>query len=636
MEAYLLLVSLGPVQDFIASARRCQDLWYGSWLLSELSRTTAKAIQDAASSLAETNDEAPLIFPASNLDGDDGKPSVANKILALVRGPRSYLEDVAETGVHAMEVRLEELAEEAFDRVAARDPDHYFHLALARKQVDEMMEYLWVAAPLSGDDDQAYEEARREAERALSARKNTRDWGPVPWHDLAGDGVPKSALDGARESVVHESAYDRLEPAVLRRRYFVRRSERLCGVGMMKRVGTDPEVQPDGAGRPAFHSTSHMAAAPLLTRIARLGARGERAVAAYFDATQAAGVSLRRHRIRPGMKAAARIGGLDVPRTFQGHDGYVFFEDRLPELVEESGCSRDQVPELRRALRGCLGALGIGVPCPYYALLQADGDHMGRAIDALGSMDRQRTLGRALDEFSLGCREIVEDHAGSLIYAGGDDVLALLPLHTVLDCTAKLAGSFSDALRGLSLSEVTLPTLSAGIAITHHLSPMRDALELVRATERVAKDDAGRNALAIAVSKRSGGTLSIFGRWSEPNPLHERLAKWRDFFSADEIPAKFAHELEQAVAPFEVQSGPDPDPKAVADALAGLAARALGRRRARHGEAPVARAAQDEVRARLTAGDNPLSAARALAAELQVARLLRDAHRIAFGGEATE
>ena len=37
----LFLVTLGPVQDFIASARRTRDLHFGSWLLSELSRAAA-------------------------------------------------------------------------------------------------------------------------------------------------------------------------------------------------------------------------------------------------------------------------------------------------------------------------------------------------------------------------------------------------------------------------------------------------------------------------------------------------------------------------------------------------------------------------------------------------------------------
>lgn len=53
--SHLLLVSLGPVQDFIAQARRMRDLWFGSHLLSELSRAVAKALALQG---------AELIFPA--------------------------------------------------------------------------------------------------------------------------------------------------------------------------------------------------------------------------------------------------------------------------------------------------------------------------------------------------------------------------------------------------------------------------------------------------------------------------------------------------------------------------------------------------------------------------------------------
>ena len=85
---YLLSIAIGPVQDFIATARRSRDLWFGSWLLSELSEVVARAI-------GEEN----LIFP-SNLNGN-----VVNKILAIVpdiddsfeKNLRKAIEDRLET-----------------------------------------------------------------------------------------------------------------------------------------------------------------------------------------------------------------------------------------------------------------------------------------------------------------------------------------------------------------------------------------------------------------------------------------------------------------------------------------------------------------------------------------------------------
>src|SRR3990172_5765967 len=45
-EPSLLLFSIGPIQDFIATARKTQDLWAGSYMLSYISWTAMKAISE--------------------------------------------------------------------------------------------------------------------------------------------------------------------------------------------------------------------------------------------------------------------------------------------------------------------------------------------------------------------------------------------------------------------------------------------------------------------------------------------------------------------------------------------------------------------------------------------------------------
>jgi CRISPR/Cas system CMR-associated protein Cmr5 small subunit len=77
MSRCLLQISIGPVQDFISAARRTRDLWFGSYLLSEISKAAAKAVKNGGGR---------LIFP--NLDGmspkeiDSEECNVANVILA--------------------------------------------------------------------------------------------------------------------------------------------------------------------------------------------------------------------------------------------------------------------------------------------------------------------------------------------------------------------------------------------------------------------------------------------------------------------------------------------------------------------------------------------------------------------------
>ncbi|HNJ44386.1 MAG TPA: type III-B CRISPR-associated protein Cas10/Cmr2, partial [Acidobacteriota bacterium] len=58
---HVFVVSIGPVQDFIASARRSRDLWFGSWMLSELAKAAALKIIEL-----NGNRDGCLIFPSPN------------------------------------------------------------------------------------------------------------------------------------------------------------------------------------------------------------------------------------------------------------------------------------------------------------------------------------------------------------------------------------------------------------------------------------------------------------------------------------------------------------------------------------------------------------------------------------------
>ena len=85
---YLIEIAVGPVQEFIASARKLRDLWSGSTLLSELSKCVAKSMLSQGCY---------LIFPAPANASDlefRSELVVANKILAEYEGdnPREVVE----------------------------------------------------------------------------------------------------------------------------------------------------------------------------------------------------------------------------------------------------------------------------------------------------------------------------------------------------------------------------------------------------------------------------------------------------------------------------------------------------------------------------------------------------------------
>jgi len=535
MPQTIILASIGPVQDFIAAARRCQDLWFGSWLLSDLSKAFARAVMEQVPGPAPHE---AIVFPGATSAqalraGSD--ELVANKILARVPTDLAGAAQIAKEARESMRGRLAWLRDTIFDKIGVNDPERAsnFLLDRANAQVLDLIECHYVCVE---EDAAGYEPARKKAESLLAARKVTRTFSPVTWADA----VPKSSIDGLRESVLLERVYDR--PAEwLRTRYGLRPHERLCGVGLLKRWGDELDVRRKMIHH-RFSSTSHAAALPFLVGLAaRLRKEPEgdlaRRLAEFRQTVEHTLGDVGRQALESAPRALDGVGHID---------GELLFESRINELAQEAGTAgTDAVARVQHSLRRLIAAAGIrpSAPIPYYAILLADGDRMGAAISALGDFDKHRELSIRLASFAGTVQEIVEGHLGSLVYSGGDDVLALLPLHTVLACADDLRTGFAARLEAFPGK----PTLSVGVAICHHIEDLGAGLELARNAEKLAKRT--RNALAIIVDKRGGAPLAVDGSWArapdDPTdlPIQERLALFRDMYLDGSISAKAGFEL---------------------------------------------------------------------------------------------
>jgi CRISPR-associated protein Cmr2 len=525
--AHLLIVTLGPIQDLIAAARRTRDLWFGSWLLSELSKATAQAMA------RECGPES-LVFPGvSNFSelGPGTGTSVANKIVVRVPDGKDPAA-VAKRGGDGMRARLDEIRKEAFAKIRPLHPRHFDQPA-AEAQVADLIEFTWVTAPEPGE--KGYGGARRRAESLLAARKNTRLWSQVSW----GAQVPKSSIDGERESVLHEDLFDgvikkEISPEDVRKRYGVGPKERLCGVGLLKRHGTHPSKKYGHR----FISTGHLAAWPIHYRTKGLDDPPlKEAWGKYLHALEEGGIQLEEQEVVQGP-------GWRHP-IFGPYDGSLLFENRLPELFEEvtdPERRKEGLRTARLALAEFLKKLGVSTPLPYYAILVADGDRMGKAIERQETFEMHQRLSGKLDQFAQSVRSTVEgDYAGELVYSGGDDVLAFVPLHHAVACARKLAADFKEQLAGFPAGEDgQTPTLSAGIGVSHFMDPLRGALRLARKAEGLAKEK--RNSLAIIVDKRSGPPVAVSGVWGT---LDKRLTDYVIVHREDKVPDGAAYELEE-------------------------------------------------------------------------------------------
>ncbi len=593
---YLVSIAIGPVQDFIASARRSRDLWFGSWLLSELSKAAARKIAEGHK----------LIFPAIDDPKDLERGSdfnVVNKLTAIIETAdvKAFVGEVHE----AAKDELARLRNEAFKRFESEG--QYFDRTAADKQVADLLEFYWAAVPLP--DENLYLAVRQQAEALLTARKNTRAFASTKgWAQV---GVPKSSLDGWRESVIHEDAYktNGLSAEERRQLFDTRPGERLCGVGLLKRLGKKGDEE-------GFFSTSHVAAFPLLSNLRETD---QAAVARYFqqlnDIDQSAWSGVSGNGSSPDHTRIASI----FRRGEKPCDGRLLFEDRLAEYFEKKNVlpevSKKKIDVAKKALREFLkSALGDRKPHPYYALLLADGDGMGKAIEALSTHHQHRDLSSKLSEFAKGVRAIVETtHHGSLIYAGGDDVLAFVPLHQIVQCAKALSDAFKTTLNNGT-------TLSIGVAICHHLDPLSDALTLVRAAEQEAKRFPDKDALCLKLDKRGGETTTVVDHWGK---LDARLEFFTLLFVADKLPDGVAYEFQKLAHQLALVPG----------AIPGEVKRILKRKRAGHGEEKL----DKKVIARLWQDLKDLESAKPkdgslarLAEELIIARALAVAHEQSF------
>lgn len=489
---HLILIAVGPVQEFIAASRKLRDLWYGSTLLSELSKSVAAALHA---------ERCELVFPAPANAVKELKQGsaliAANKILAVCPvgvEPAAVVKKAQSVYRAAWLARCRE-AQDRFPRGLRLNAERF------QSQVEDFGEFYAVWVPLEG----GYADARGRAENLLAARKAARCFSAPAWD---GAGLPKSSLDGVRESVfdAHNTGDTR-----------VKRGEVLDAVGAVKRFGGRP---------PKFETLSDLATIPWKEGVRALK-DGPLALGEFERAVQSVLTEW------PDERGTAS----SVNELLYAHN--------LADALDRRGLAGTEVErQARQALRPLVEALGE--PSAYACLLLGDGDRMGRALDALKDAAAHRTFSLALSAFAAQASEIVARHQGGLVYSGGDDVMACLPLHAALDCADQLRRTFENTMHDAFPEKAEVPTFSVGLVIVHHSDDLGGIRKLAQEAERAAKDRAGRNALCVIQDKRSGGKMTVFGKWEgngKRQGIVDRLRRLQELYETSGLSSRLGYQL---------------------------------------------------------------------------------------------
>ena len=201
----------------------------------------------------------------------------------------------------------------------------------------------------------------------------------------------------------------------------------------------------------------------------------------------------------------------------------------------------------------------------YYALVKFDGDTMGmwltgkvkdfpkikdilhstyereieNDIKLLISTSLHAQISEALKDFSLNVvPRVTEEYNGVLVYSGGDDVFAMIPIENILDYVDAIRRFYSGETFDLEfprreklVSEngyiklekegktqdlyftMGKATGSAGIVIAHYSTPLSFVIEKANEAEHRAKHEYHRNAFVFTIIRGSGQITNVGAKW---------------------------------------------------------------------------------------------------------------------------
>ncbi len=505
---YLFLFTIGPVQSFIAQARKTQDLYAGSQILSDLIHYA----MSWATSTWENHSSVEIIYPY--FDGTTVNSSYPNRFVAKYTG-----DNIANFG-EALNDEVHRFFRE--DIVLSSIGSTYY--AVCEHQITDFLETYWAAVLLTED----YSKSMTNLEKELAAIKNYRCFKQLPQSETG----RKCSLNGFYNALYYRKT-DKDSTDVVTRKYLdancqlfeptdtaavslmqLQHGEGLCGISFVKRFYK---------ATPSFKSTANIAL--MATLEALKNAKELNAFLRHFG------------------------------KNLDTINGQLFFSENLNKDYLKSQGERFSENFIRTAidlLRGIekLAASKNLKLHKYYAVLVFDADNMGKQIEACTSKEIHNQLSEKLSSYASWAKDFVDSkNYGRSIYAGGDDFLGMLTLPTLFTTLTALREKFATDFADENL------TFSAGVCIAHYKTPLGEVLKYTRAMEKKAKKHrTSKDCLGIAVLKHSGEIHETVLPWkADTHWITEYLADITDDLK-NKFSAKFIKTLNEEVAIWEANA----------------------------------------------------------------------------------
>ncbi len=475
MNNYLFLFTISPVQRFIALARKTQDLYAGSYLLSHLCRVGGKKAEKLSGNKT--------IFP--NLENY----SIPNRFIIQFNTDQN-LQQFGEEIEYCVRSEIKKIANVILTNMDIQKPPYHFY--------DQMQHYFsifWVFYP---NDNKGYAHAYREIERLMGAIKNVRAFKQLK------EVGRKCSLDGQYNALFYKRRVNGRPPAFITKNinglgdpielkadFRIQAGEGLSAVSFLKRFikEADSLFRPKFSYNSHFPSTARIALLHILSKFENSG-----------DINQL--ISLKKYRDFFG-------------RDF---DEQLYFEENLTKnYFQKQGMARfvDAIPKLKNELKEIKKLISLKRYkfTKYYALIMYDTDNMGEWLSGkFLKIKKQseleyfhKTLTEKLSNFGNYTLDYIDNNnLGKVVYSAGEELLGFLNISYLFKTLKHLREKFDQQLDLSEFSDDKI-TFSAGIVVAHYKMPLSEVFKWARKMGKIAKNMRDKkNAFAIAVMKHSG------------------------------------------------------------------------------------------------------------------------------------
>lgn len=480
MKSHLFLFTIGPVQSFIAQARKTQDLYAGSQLLADLIHYGISYIQGMQGELIYPNDISNSIKFDSNIERNGN--SYPNRIVAILE-----VKDIkvfAKGLENLIQICFEQKANTLFKKVL-NSKDQPLGMC---EQLKNFLEIYWVAVPYD-ETKNDYKSCFKELEANLAMVKNFRQIHQFPKQELG----RKCNVDGQYNVKIY-------------RKEVSEKNKNFQEIQQKKLFSQDNFIiKPDYKKIQLRHIQpgEGLSAISFFKRLYRNDKREQ-----SFPSTATIALLNLSQSLQQTLEAYKVLFDKNC------YDDQLLFKDNLTQKYFEKywihsyeygknqstreNIKQDQEKLLTKAQNQLENLIKLIkeqklLYTKYYALLRFDGDSMGKWLAKATSKNQHQTFSKYLMEFAKQARKYLDtENRGKTVYAGGDDFLGFVNLGSLFEVVAHLQQLFqkivAQKVRALYPSESDSFTFSMGVVVAHYKTPLSEVIKKSKQLEDQAKN----------------------------------------------------------------------------------------------------------------------------------------------------